>query len=143
MTNVTIKNIELNPFVLKRLFFLSFYYSTDIKMADESLNISTESFDESELINNDINMKFTHAISDIFFTDPDTGEKIMVARAGEELPIAQTKLKKKSHWNYAYKFRYFVGPSQLTRVINLKLLVLQIPSKFLFYQKLAYQYILQ
>ena len=72
------------------------------KTFSESSVKSTESFDsldcEKEV--------YSFSPHDIYFDDPESGEKIMILPKGEPLPVAETKYKRKSGWSYGLKFRF-------------------------------------
>ena len=44
---------------------------------------------------------------DLQYNDPISGEALLVLKKGEPVPCT-TKYKKKSHWDYAMKFRYLI-----------------------------------
>ena len=65
---------------------------------------STESFSRDEF-GDDPPLEHYTVPNDLYFTEPETEERVMVAKAGEVLPIEATKYKKKSGWDFALKFR--------------------------------------
>ena len=67
---------------------------------------STESFGSDEDGWNDDPKVHTFVPEDVYYEDDESGERLLVAKVGEILPIDQTKYKKKSGWCYAYKFRF-------------------------------------
>ena len=71
----------------------------------EEFDLSTKSYEDETFLLPVSTPELNFVVSDLLFTDPESGEQIVVAKSGEKLPILQTKLKKKSSWNYAYKFR--------------------------------------
>ena len=67
---------------------------------------STQSLSDSEFEIEDPPL-YDEVPEDLSFFDEQSGERVLVARKGELLPITQTKLKKRSSWEYALKFRYW------------------------------------
>ena len=67
---------------------------------------STESFGSDDEVWDDEPPSHTHVPKDLYYEDQESGERLLVAKEGETLPINQTKYKKKSGWTYAYKFRF-------------------------------------
>ena len=64
---------------------------------------STESFSGDEF--ESAPKEHVVAPYDLYYTLPETQERVLVAKDGEALPIETTKYKKKSSWDYALKFR--------------------------------------
>ena len=62
-----------------------------------SSTLSFESDDQNE-------DEFTVAPYDLHFNDQISGESLVVVKKGETVPCT-TKYKRKSQWDYAYKFR--------------------------------------
>ena len=62
--------------------------------------VSTESLSDNEL--GDSYDVLPH---DLYHTEPSTGDRVLVAKEGEKLPIEKTKFKKRSSWGFCLKFR--------------------------------------
>ena len=56
-----------------------------------------------------INCSYSFAPHDIYNEDPESGgDRILVIRQWEPLPVHQTKYKFKKEWSHALRFRYFI-----------------------------------
>ena len=76
--------------------------STPLKRFDSFA--STESLSGDEF-GEDYQELHTSVPHDLYYTVEDTLERVLVAKAGELLPIQATKYKKRSGWDFALKFR--------------------------------------
>ena len=64
--------------------------------------LSTESFDSIDLEED----SYSVAPEDIYYDDLQSGNRLLVLRKGEAVPVLQTKYKKKVDWDYAFRFRF-------------------------------------
>ena len=74
------------------------------KTISERSTRSTESFDSLEF-DFDEEETYNNAPHDIYYVDPESGDRLLVLRKGDPLPVDSTKYKKKKEWSYALKFR--------------------------------------
>ena len=76
--------------------------STPLKRFDSFTSTESLSGDEFGEDSQEIHTSVPH---DLYFTVADTLERVLVAKAGEPLPITATKYKKRKGWDFALKFR--------------------------------------
>ena len=62
---------------------------------------STQSLSDDEFLSS----TYDTLPDDLYYNDEKSGERVLVAKKGDALPIPKTKLKKRSNWDYAYRFR--------------------------------------
>ena len=74
------------------------------KTISERSTRSTESFDSLEF-DFDEEETYNNAPHDIYYVDSESGDRLLVLRKGDPLPVDSTKYKKKKEWSYALKFR--------------------------------------
>ena len=71
------------------------------KSASERSTLSTESFESGDMDSE----SYSCAPHDLFYDDPESGDRLKVLSQGEPVPVLETKYKKKKEWNYGLKFR--------------------------------------